>query len=384
MAEPSSPPPMYSPSLSIAPPPSSPPTSPRMNSPPVSIAPLPPSSSHSQPTPATMNSPSLSITPPLPSQPAPSPMNSPSLSMAHPPLSQSYSQPTPLINTNPNHKYYQSAGSDELIFHNSKNFELSQVPMRIMFYLNNSWQDFKDEVLEALRYGFANGNAIFPLKIEGSMYVFDFLRMLQVHFNSMSHRSIAWIDENGKSFFPIKSIDHDFSKIVEDHVVVAKQLSLAQASRFPNAKLLNKSDKTYAYINNLFMNNVVNIDPHATITSIHEFQISTPYGRACWDTFEKQIEITEAARGKANVVYGWYATTAENVASEKQIEITEAARGKTNVVYGWYATTAENVASIFYDGFKLLPNTLHPTIRAGIFLADLESPQHRYVLTPST
>ncbi|GAU14289.1 hypothetical protein TSUD_308490 [Trifolium subterraneum] len=265
MAEPSSPPQRNSPSLSIALPPSSPPTSPQMNSAPLSIAILPPSPSHSQPTPPPMNSPSLSIGPPL-------------------------------TIANSNHGYYQSTRSDEFVIHNSKNFGLSQVPMRVMFYLNKCWQDFKDEVLESLRYGFANGNAIFPLKIE-----------------------------------------------VEDHVV-AKQIP--QASKFPNAKLLNKSDKSFAYINNLFMNNVGNIDPHATITSIHEFQISTPYGRACMDTFEKQIEITEAARGKANVVYGWY------------------------------ATPAEKVASTFFDGFKLLPNTLHPTIGAAIFLADLESPQH--------
>jgi hypothetical protein len=183
----------------------------------------------------------------------------------------------------------------------------------------------------------------------------------------MNSPSLSITPQPPPSFFPIRFIDHDFSKIVEtsdgnkkgkrklqceEHVVVAKEISfLAQASKFPNAKLLNKSDKTYAYINNLFMNNVVKTDPHATITSIHEFQISSPYGRTCWDAFEKTIEIEEATQGKANVVYGWY------------------------------AAPAEKVASIFSDGFKLLPEcpTLHPSIGAGIFLADLESPQHRYL-----
>jgi len=35
------------------------------------------------------------------------------------------------------------------------------------------------------------------------------------------------------------------------------------------------------------MNNVVNIDPLATVTSIHEFQISNPRGRGRWEAIEK-------------------------------------------------------------------------------------------------
>jgi len=133
--------------------------------------------------------------------------------------------------------------------------------VRIMFYLNNWWHDFKDEALDSLRCGFVSGKTIVPLKIEGSMYAFDFLRMLQVHIDSKIHRSIAWIDEKGKPFFPTRFIDHDFSKIVaidddnekgnrkvqydQELVVVAKQKSLTPASKFPNANLLSKSNKTY-------------------------------------------------------------------------------------------------------------------------------------------
>lgn len=56
-------------------------------------------------------------------------------------------------------------------------------------------------------------------------------------------------------------------------------------------------------------------------------------------------------------------------------------QGKVNIVYGWYAAPTEKVASIFSDDFELIPNypILRPSIGAGIFLAELESPQHMYL-----
>ncbi|CAK8568917.1 unnamed protein product [Lathyrus sativus] len=231
-----------------------------------------------------------------------------------------------------------------------------------MFFKNKVWDDFKGEVLESLRNGFASGKTIVPLKIEGLKYAFDFLRMLQVHVRTKSHRSIAWFDENGKPFFPGKFIDCDFSKIAktndadrintkkldsdnDDEVVI---VGVKHASKFPNTRLLSKTENTYLYINNLFMDNIGNIDPNASIISIHDLHILSPIARARWSVFEKQMEITEAARGKANVVYGWYA------ASE------------------------EKVVSIFSNGFKLIRNypEVRPSIGAGIFLADLKSPQY--------
>ncbi|CAL5205279.1 unnamed protein product [Lathyrus oleraceus] len=234
-----------------------------------------------------------------------------------------------------------------------------------MFFKNKHWDDFKGEVLESLRQGFASGKTTMPLKIEGLKYTFDFLRMLQVHTQTKKHRSIAWFDENGKPFFPGKFVDCDFSTIAktndadrigkkkldsdnednDDDVVI---VGVRHASKFPNTRLLSKTEKTYLYINNLFVRNVGKVDPNASIISIHDLHIFSPIARTRWSVFEKQKEITEAARGKANVVYGWY------------------------------AAPAEKVVSIFNHGFKLIRYypELRPSIGAGIFLADLESPQY--------
>lgn len=293
----------------------------------------------------------------------------------------------------------ESTRCDEFIAHNGHNFECSDAPTRIMFYLNKRWEDFKGEVLESLITGFSCGKPILPLlHIEGSTYAFDFQRMLQVHLGSGHCRSIAWVDQKGKPFFPVRFLDHDFSQDSPEDVPFPVQVQVhiqpqevadekgngkvqheeeevfvgataadrvgkekieceeeeeeILTSRFPNAKLLRKRDKTYVYFSSLFMSNMTKFDCNAIVKAIHEFETSGVHGRAWWDAFEKQIDETEAARGKANVVYAWYAVPPDMVL----------------------------VASIFTNGFELLQNppVLRPSLGAGIFLADLESPHFRY------
>jgi len=274
------------------------------------------------------------------------------------------------------HYFEDICSCDVLLLKHGHNFRRSDLPLRIMFYMNNSWHDFKGETLESLRHGFIGGKTMLPLKIEGVMYTFDFLRMQQIHKCSGYWRSISWIDEKGNCFFPEIFFNPDLSLIPSKASAIfqdvpnqkgkrkihpeevfdggsggPKQKSLAMTSKFPNAKQLSKNDNMYKYTIDLFFSNIAKVDMHAVVTDIHEFQISGAHGRARWDAFEKQIEITEAMRGKANVVYGWY------------------------------AAPTEKVASIFSHGFELVPNppALRPSFGAGIFLAGLESPQHRYL-----
>ncbi|KAJ1391950.1 inactive poly [Sesbania bispinosa] len=166
---------------------------------------------------------------------------------------------------------------DEFIIYNSHNFEGSTVaPIRIMFYHNKFWEDFQGETLESLRSGFTEGKSVLQLKIKGQGFLNVMVRI--------------W-------------------------VWVPKDLAWALTSKFPNTKLLGKNDKTYVYTSNLFLTRIAKVDPEAVVTNIHEIRISGSHVRACWDEFEKQIEINKTKRGRANVVYAWYATSREEVAS---------------------------------------------------------------------
>ncbi|XP_068661778.1 probable inactive poly [ADP-ribose] polymerase SRO1 [Aristolochia californica] len=88
------------------------------------------------------------------------------------------------------------------LLNNHHNFEKSGCPARIMFYSNREWTDFVGKALDAMRHGFTARHSAVEVDIRGTLYLIDFLRMQQTDLTRGTQRSIAWIDEAGKCFFP--------------------------------------------------------------------------------------------------------------------------------------------------------------------------------------
>lgn len=252
-------------------------------------------------------------------------------------------------------KRVSQRGLVKLLLQNYSNFKRSGVPRRIMFYQNGSWIDFPSPVVDILHLAFLDGKQVVDAAIDGSCYLFDFLRMLQIDFETENHRSIAWIDENGNCFFPKKFIDDGFTSEMEnpkieieiricassgveldgtkegvanleededdevasgnDYEVVSKRQRLIgtefESSRWPNTKVLREGDETYATLSNLFLNAIRKIYVEVTITAIHHFSRHGPLEKARVDVFHKQMEITATARGASNTVYAWFGASAK-------------------------------------------------------------------------
>ncbi|XP_068658167.1 probable inactive poly [ADP-ribose] polymerase SRO1 [Aristolochia californica] len=88
------------------------------------------------------------------------------------------------------------------LLNNRHNFEKSGRPARVMFYCNREWTDFGGRALDAMCQGFAAHHPAVEVDIGGTRYLIDFLRMMQIDLTRGIQRSIAWIDEAGKCFFP--------------------------------------------------------------------------------------------------------------------------------------------------------------------------------------
>lgn len=95
------------------------------------------------------------------------------------------------------------------LLQNKGNYWKSAVPMRIMFFCDENWTNFPAEATEAVKTAFGSGNLSVVVKIDGSLYLVDFLRMLQFDLATGSERSIAWIDVKGKCFFPETFINRE-------------------------------------------------------------------------------------------------------------------------------------------------------------------------------
>ncbi|PQQ16327.1 putative inactive poly [Prunus yedoensis var. nudiflora] len=209
--------------------------------------------------------------------------------------------------------------------HYPSNFKRSAAPARVMFFQNGSWNDLPDHAIEILRSGFVERKAV-------------------IDSGTGAQRSIAWIDENGKCFFPVAFVCEDLkdgsdsldspNRSIDNRVVVPgrvlgkrktdevdedevtssiRQRIVDNSSPWPNMKLLKEGEKPYAVGSQVFLAGMRRVDPAAAVTSIHQCVRTGPLDRARYEVFQKQVEITKVARGVANVVHAWYGASASEI-----------------------------------------------------------------------
>ncbi|XP_051150486.1 probable inactive poly [ADP-ribose] polymerase SRO2 isoform X1 [Andrographis paniculata] len=260
----------------------------------------------------------------------------------------------------------------ELLIQNYSNFKRSAKPGRFMFYENGSWMDYPKELAEVMKLGFSEGKPMVEARVMGFNCLIDFFRMLEVELDSGNYRSISWIDVDGKCFFPkffvnssedrleddvvncneacpkiqidikirdnsvagaaLKSVDDvNISKRKRernaDNVKMEGSSSSSNAKRrhvdvvgteldsprWVKTRVLGAEEKQYEVITNLFLTGLQAVDPQAKVTSIHQCTRPGPMDKARREVFLKQMEIMERARGRSNVVFAWYGTSANGV-----------------------------------------------------------------------
>lgn len=269
----------------------------------------------------------------------------------------------------------------QALIQNYLNFRRSGAPSRFMFFRNNAWNDFSEEVFGFLKAGFVAGMPVVECSVEGSACLFDFLRMLQFDSATGQQRSIAWIDINGRCFFPklfvgeetktkfeVPSfpkleieirIERDSSKQTgkssnytkeytdESHSqapappkntlidkTCIEPVTPIERPKWPNVEIMKEGDTGYMGIKNIFLSGIGRLAPDISITSICRCSHSEPLGNARLKDFQSQIAMTKAARGDANVKLAWYGTSAEGVAAVIAHGFGQPCRSSSSEVYG--------------------------------------------------
>ncbi|ONK78512.1 uncharacterized protein A4U43_C02F19560 [Asparagus officinalis] len=100
----------------------------------------------------------------------------------------------------------------QLYRENHANFERSGVPSRILFFEKSSsnsgaWEDFPTENIDHFKRYFSLEVPTFHLNFKKKSCLVDLNRMIVIDLMARSERSIAWIDEKGRCFFPKRSVD---------------------------------------------------------------------------------------------------------------------------------------------------------------------------------
>ncbi|GLT62988.1 hypothetical protein SLA2020_355870 [Shorea laevis] len=310
--------------------------------------------------------------------------------------------------------------STELLLQNHRNFARSTAPSRLMYFENGDWIDFSSEVVDQLRPAFANRRAMVDVLIDGSKYLFDFMRMLQIDFKTENYCSVSWIDENGKCFFPKISIgkEEEFTELenneymescangngnishnielvikLDDSLLKRKRAEFEatppttalptppvtvlpvitedvprrpqffEVYRWPKATILREGDKEHTLIKNYFLAGVRKLDPFANVTAIYKCTREGHSQKARYEAFQNQIELTRAIRGAdaATTIHAWHG------ASEKEVA--------TILAYGFRSPTKVPASDVYGVGVYLSPIGL-PQLSASLAEADENGEKH--------
>ncbi|KAI4364759.1 hypothetical protein MLD38_020812 [Melastoma candidum] len=243
-------------------------------------------------------------------------------------------------------------------------FMKSGLPQRVLFLQEGEWTDFPPPMLELIRENFQRKNAVIDLMFDNYHLLLDILHMVQLDFNTFEEKSIAWIDDAGKCFFPgpyscpsscnsppkaSASLDNNEINLqldiqinglngcdAEEHVAESnphrKRLKAKDSGPYDKEHVgaIGHAKDTLAVnpsCNWLGRFGEECAEPHLrSLDAVREFFLSRmsaifvgltnvlTIGR-CSDylmrtrlgLFEKQIEITRNCRGNPNVTYAWLA-----------------------------------------------------------------------------
>ncbi|XP_052202437.1 probable inactive poly [ADP-ribose] polymerase SRO1 isoform X2 [Diospyros lotus] len=310
------------------------------------------------------------------------------------------------------------------LIENSSNFKRSGPPVRLMGYVDESWDDFPFQVVNSVRKGFVEGMPVVEVGIGGVRYLFDLYRMLHVDLESGSWRSIAWIDVHGKCFFP-----KTFVGAPEGvrNVTGERRIEVVGVSKSPDVEILNvnaandlaNSEILKIEIGIKIADNwdfskkkrvCVEIGPeedekliteghsvNENFLGVKRLRIATNDVEVESPKWPKAKKLVEGARAYNRVrnlflsgigdfepfititaIHQWLTGPAECARCKvfyKQTEITKASRGDAKLSYAWYGTSAKGVENVLSHGFGMPSRVPASEIHGiGIYLSALSFP----------
>lgn len=217
------------------------------------------------------------------------------------------------------------------------NYLNSGVPHRIMIYNQGCWQNFQTSVTHTLVNAFKDDKASVRFNIGNESFLFDFLSMAVVNLRTRKQKSIAWIDEADKCFFPTVFGHEDDDCDEWDIGTMDNQLQVAEVGRplvsqpevvkhvieesgatsidrpptivetlFTNLDNLARGSRSFLFARDLFLSGMGPFASPHNIVAIHRYVPKDATGKNRLKSFETQIRVTAEERGDANVRYGWF------------------------------------------------------------------------------
>ncbi|XP_058080117.1 probable inactive poly [ADP-ribose] polymerase SRO2 [Magnolia sinica] len=237
------------------------------------------------------------------------------------------------------------------VIKNYLNFVKSGSPQRVMFFNCGEWIDFPENVIALIVDAFRFKRSIVEISMRNMNYLVDFVGMVMTELKTSSRRSVAWIDEMGKCFFPAVYVEDDDMWSDGDKIVVEVDVGIGGAcssgpaecnSRLEETEVssqvkevigdngvpcrddsgfdrldlikLERENNDYLAVQKAFVTSFGMFLTLSNVVGIYRYAPVGPAALARFHSFEERIEAIRRYRGDANVRRGWYGSSREGVA----------------------------------------------------------------------
>ncbi|XP_076902792.1 inactive poly [ADP-ribose] polymerase RCD1-like [Bidens hawaiensis] len=224
---------------------------------------------------------------------------------------------------------------------NYSNFMKSGFPQRLLFSQDGQWVDFSQEVVNLVKEDFLAKKPAIEVKCNGCHFILDILYMVQVDLKTGGQKPIAWIDDKANCVFPeLYSSCHgnhedldlgESSKINEINLLLEIELngldnnnkveecvgeSNVKRAKVDQEMLSKQNSDEYASPLTGPTSGTVDVETAKTMfiaglgssLKVDFFEVKkcdNGFMDGKLEIFQKQVEITQKIRGKANVQYAW-------------------------------------------------------------------------------
>ncbi|XP_054808321.1 inactive poly [ADP-ribose] polymerase RCD1-like isoform X2 [Prosopis cineraria] len=288
------------------------------------------------------------------------------------------------------------------------NFKKSGRPQRLLFYQNNEWNDYPQDIVDLVRKDFEVKNAAVEIEFDDRQLVLDFLHMYQMDLKTGSQQPISWIDEAGCCFFPevhVASDDEPYEggKIYDPYECnesyESNEIKLhleIEINGVGESNLRECSGESNALVKHIH----IGAKPASNQYDVDiEDSSNNPDKGNVGEAIEKNLELgldnyTKSVNGKMDIntvqelfLKGMSSLGSTNIVNiyscsstllparlelfQKQVEITEKCRGNANVQYVWLASSKTELSTIMKYG---VGQSMHGPV---VHLAAANSPHSR-------
>ncbi|XP_059590474.1 inactive poly [ADP-ribose] polymerase RCD1 isoform X1 [Vitis vinifera] len=290
------------------------------------------------------------------------------------------------------------------------NFMKTELPQRIMFYVNGDWKDFPQNIITLVRKDFQVRKSYTEVELNGNCFMLDFMHMVRVDMKTGLQQPIAWIDEAGNCFIPetFSGEDeihyccrheygkdqqlffgepygsHDIKLQLEIDIKGVGHSKLEECSGESNALdkhfLIGKKPASNRFDVEVEDSNKMSdvkvdeaVGENQQIEGNLISRIGSSHGSLDFDTVRDMFTSGMNSLISADIIEVYRGSSASMEARlelfQKQIEITSKYRADANVKYAWLAASKEALSSIMMYGLgHCRPSKVKPVYGIGVHL----------------